>query len=113
MCVGSSFDAHYGWTNEYSDHAEKYIYRGFTSSVLKYDHENTEWRLGVYDNPFIYAIYNGSEAYPFGTLYWYIFNDTCKKIEPSLVLSKDVHKVSLNFNSCNTNTEFNCADGTW
>ena len=113
MCVGSSFDAHYSWTNEYSNLSEKYVFRGFTGSVLKYEQEYTEWRLSLFDNPFIYATYNGSEPYPFGTFNWYIFNDTCKKVEPSLIISKNVNKMPLNFNGCNTNNEFNCADGTW
>ena len=103
LCRGSSFDAHYGWTGEYSQGTELYTFNGFKTSFLQYDSEKSHWKLTTDANSATYAILNGSSIYPFGTQKWYIFNDTCQS-EP---------RSFLNFNGCNTYNEFNCLDGTW
>ena len=79
LCYGSSFDAHYGWTGEFSNNTEIYYFRGFADSLLNYDPIKSEWKLSLYTNPTIYATCNES-TYPFGTLNWYFFNDTCQRI---------------------------------
>ena len=102
----TKFDAHYGWTGQYSEDSEMYYFRGFKTSLLKYNQSGNEWRLTLYTNPSIYGINNQSENhYPFGEREWYFFNtNTQRKVEIKRI---------LNLNPCNPVSEFNCADGTW
>ena len=99
------------------DKEELYNFRGFSSSLLNYDLNKSEWKLTLYSNPNIYATCNESNypssIYPFGKFNWYFFGDTCKHIEPEKVLAKNVYKLPINFNACDPNSEFNCEDGTW
>ena len=79
-----------------------------------FDKKASQWKLSLYSNPNVYAILNGSDvSYPFGTHDWYIFNDTCKYIGLDKTIRPNIFKMPLNFNGCNPNIEFNCADGTW
>ena len=112
LCIGSAFDAHYGWTGDFSPDSEIYYFRGVTQSLLEYDNENSEWRLSVYGNPSIYATTNES-VYPFGTMNWYFYGDTCQQIGAENVIEDGVYKLPINFNGCDPNKEFNCRDGTW
>ena len=112
LCSGSSFDQHYYWSGEYSKNTELYYFRGFSSSLLRYDPKKNEWKLTMYSNPNIYATCNES-IYPFGTLNWYFFGDTCTQIEQENILAKNVHKLMISFNACDDNNEFTCSDGTW
>ena len=112
LCYGSSFDAHYGWTGEYSENTEIYYFRGFSNSLLVYDQQKSEWKLTLYSNPNIYATCNES-TYPFGMLNWYFFNDTCQRIGSEQTVAKNVYRLPINFNGCNSNYEYNCLDGTW
>ena len=112
LCYGSSFDAHYGWTGEYSENSEIYYFRGFSNSLLVYDQLKSEWKLTLYSNPNIYATCNES-TYPFGMLNWYFFNDTCQRVGSEQTVAKNVYRLPINFNGCNSNYEYNCLDGTW
>ena len=105
-------DEHYGWTGKYIENTEIYDFRGFSNSLLTYDVDKSEWKLILYTNPNIYATCNES-FYPFGTLNWYFYGDTCQQIGSENVVAKNVYKLPINFNACNPNTDFNCADGTW
>ena len=78
LCDGSSFDAHYGMTTEYSKGTEIYFFRGFENSLLQYNDDKSEWKLSLYSKPSIYAIFNGTATYPFGVQKWFVFNDACK-----------------------------------
>ena len=116
LCDGSSFDAHYGMTTEYSKGTEIYFFRGFENSILQYNNDKSEWKLSLYSKPSIYAIFNGTATYPFGVQKWFVYNDTCKyesEDELESTQTKKNHKLSFNFNACHPNEEFNCADGTW
>ena len=112
LCFGSTFDAHYGWTGDYSPNTEIYYFRGVTQSLLSYDTEKSEWRLSNYGNPSIYATTNES-VYPFGTMNWYFHGDTCQRISAENMVAENVYKLPINFNGCDPNSEFNCRDGTW
>ena len=103
---GTKFDAHYGWTGQNSEDSEIYYFRGFKTSLLKYNQSGNEWRLTLYTDPSIYGIHNQSaNHYPFGEKNWYFFNtNTQRKVEIKRI---------LNLNPCNPVSEFNCADGTW
>ena len=107
MCHGSSFDAFYVWTGKFSQGSDVYYFKGFTNSQLTYDKQKSEWKLTNYQNLQFYATSNDT-IYPFGTRTWYIHNDTCQNKNYG-----SVQKVKLNFNVCDPNEEFNCADGTW
>ena len=95
------------------DKEELYNFRGFSSSLLNYDSNNSEWKLTLYSNPNIYATCNESTIYPFGTFNWYFYGETCKQIGKKNIMTNNVYKFPINFNACDPNTEFNCADGTW
>ena len=106
MPIETAFDAHYGWTGQYSEGSEMYFFRGFKTSLLKYNQSNKEWRLTLYTDSSIYGIHNQSEnQYPFGKRNWYFINTNNQK--------QFEIKRSLNLNPCNPVSEFNCADGTW
>ena len=105
LCDGSSFDAHFGMTSEYSKNTEIYFFRGFQNSLLEYRYKTSMWIMTLYTNPSIYATFNGTATYPFGVQKWNIFNDTCKQ--------KTNEESILNFNACHPKDEYNCADGTW
>ena len=105
LCEGTSFDAHYGMINEYSENTEIYFFRGFQNSLLKYYNQIDKWKLTFYTNPTMYATFNGTATYPFGEQKWNIFNDTCKH--------KTYDYLTLNFNACHPKNEYNCVDGTW
>ena len=110
LCKGSSFDAHYGLSNEYYNQTENYQFSGFKSSLINYDFDKLEWKLGIYDNPLVCATYNGTSLYPFGSNDWYVYNDTCKDVDK---FGKEMNKMMLNLNACDPNSEYNCVDGTW
>ena len=76
-----------------------YYFRGFSSSLLSYDPKKSEWKLTKYSNPNIYATCNES-IYPFGTLNWYFYEDTCRQIliEPEKIVAKNVYKLPISFN---------------
>jgi hypothetical protein len=114
LCIGSSFDADYGWTGETSEDSEKYSFRGFSKSIVVWKPTKMEWRLILYSSPNIYATCNetGSEGYPFGTLRWYFFNDTCPRIGETETVADNIYKLDISFTAC-SDDEFNCRDGTW
>ena len=97
---------HYSFTKEYSSNTEIYTFRGFKSSIIYYDADASEWRLSLYSKPSVFATYNGTDLYPFGSNDWYVYNDTCKDY-------KEVNVININMNACDPETEFNCKDGTW
>ena len=101
---------HYSFTKEYSSNTEIYTFRGFKSSIIYYDADASEWRLSIYSKPSIFATYNGTNLYPFGSNDWYVYNDTCKDI---IKYNKEVNIMNMNMNACDPETEFNCKDGTW
>ena len=73
LCSTSSLDQYYGWVTEKQD------IRGFTNTALKFDNLANNWKLTLYDNPNIYAIFNETNVeIPFGKHFWYVFNDTCE-----------------------------------
>ena len=78
--------------------------------MIHYDHGASEWRLLAYGKPSVFATYNGTATYPFGSNDWYVYNDTCKKINE---YNKEINIMTLNLNACDPNTEFNCLDGVW
>ena len=97
-----------------SNAAPKHSFSGFTSTIMKWNESNSEWRLSVYGNSLTYAICNETGLdYPFGDHKWYIFNDECQYFGSEQKISKNAYKLTLNFNGCNTKDEFNCKDGTW
>ena len=110
LCYGSSFDVHYSFTKEFSSNTEIYTFRGFKSSIIYYDADASEWRLSLYSKPSVFATYNGTDLYPFGSNDWYVYNDTCKDI---IKYNKEVNIMNFNMNACDPETEFNCKDGTW
>ena len=105
LCEGSSFDAHFGMTSEYDKRTEIYSFIGFQNSFLEYHFETSAWKLTLYSNPSIYATFKGTAIYPFGVQTWNVFNDSCNQ--------KTNTELSLNFNACHSEDEYNCADGTW
>ena len=78
--------------------------------MIHYDNDASEWRLLAYGKPSVFATYNGTATYPFGSNDWYVYNDTCKDINE---YDKEINIMTLNLNACDPNTEFNCLDGTW
>ena len=95
------------------ENTELYYFRGFSTSLLTYDEQKSEWKLMLYDNPNIYATCNESIGYPLGMLNWYFFGDTCEQVRPEQTVAKNVYKSPINFNGCHPNHEYNCRDGTW
>ena len=89
-----------------------YYFRGFSNSLLSFDKDRSEWKLTLDSNSETYATCNESIKYPFGTHNWYFYNDNCKSTESEYSSDKDVLKLPINFNGCNSE-EFNCADGSW
>jgi hypothetical protein len=97
LCYGSTFDAHYGWTG-LRNQSEKYSFRGFSKSMLEWDQRNMEWKLFLYNNPLIYATCNESgEGYPFGTLSWHFFNDTCPRAGVAETVAPNIYKFQISF----------------
>ena len=91
-----------------------YYFRGFSSSLLSYDQQTSEWKLTTYSNPNIYATCNESRSmYPFGMLNWYFFGDTCTNKEPDKIMAENACKMTISFDACDENNEFTCGDGTW
>ena len=78
--------------------------------MIYYDVDASEWKLVTYSKPSVFATYNGTAIYPFGSNDWYIHNDTCKETNK---YNKEINIMTLNLNACDPNREFNCIDGTW
>ena len=104
LCSTSSFDTHYGWPWFLKDDAVSFL--GFEKSILKWNSLTNEWKINIYDNPYIYAYLNGSFGSVFGTSNWHFINDTCEEIEGNVFTSQ------LSFSRC-MEDEFSCEDGTW
>ena len=97
LCYGTSFDQHFGWTPTRDPVTEQYSFRGFSKSIMKWNAENNEWRLTLYQNENIYGICNETtgQFYPFGIYNWYFFNDTCSRDEP--IQGKATYKFPISF----------------
>ena len=50
LCFGSQFDAHFGWTGEFSNDSMLYSFRGFSKSILKWNSNEHQWILSLYGN---------------------------------------------------------------
>ncbi len=81
---------------------DRHSFRGFKDTMLRFDQENTQWRMDLYSTEEAYATTN-AEDYPFGIHEWEIVGDPCYNKGNATV-------VSLNINACNE-SEFNCNDG--
>ena len=73
---------------------------------MKWNSVTNEWKIRIYDNPYIYASLNGSFGSAFGTSKWHFINDTCEEIEGNVFTTK------LGFSRC-MEDEFSCEDGMW
>ena len=105
LCSFSHFDTHYAWaTDKLSDSP-----RGFRNS---FGDVKNGFKIILYNNPYTYAILNGSNLNPLGTKYWIIYNDTCKNNDQGSLIAENTHRLLLSFTACGLN-EFNCNDGTW
>ena len=116
LCSTSSFDLLYGWTESLSSKSKKFEFNGYTStSNLIWDEEISEWKIVHLNNPYIFATCNQTESsvpFPIGIHHWYIFNDTCDKVEKVNTINQNIHVRDLSFSGCNFE-EFTCQDGTW
>ena len=116
LCASSSLDTFYGLTEEskLQKSAEKFSFRGFSNSLLKWNESYQEWQISIYEDKNIYASCNESKSnhpFPIGVNNWYIFNDTCDDIENDQMVGKNIYKLPLSFVACNPN-QYTCEDGT-
>lgn len=102
FCETTSFDVKYSWTEEKTNNY--YTFRGYQNTMMYFDADIEQWKLEIYSRPEVFATVNSTE-YPFGTMQWHVYNDSCSEEE----VSEEV--VELNVNTC-TSGEFNCEDGT-
>ena len=80
LCYGTSFDKHFSWTGEKTEH---YFFQGFSNSIIEWKDDQKEWRLTLNQNKSIYGVCNETQGlYPFGTFDWHFFNDTCQMETP-------------------------------
>ena len=77
LCNPTLFDSNYGWTGEVSGQQEKYTFRGYRSSDMKFDEETNQWMITTKLKETALATTNSTLGYPMGTHYWYFYNDTC------------------------------------
>ena len=122
LCQTSKFDFEYSWTGEYSDEqANRYAFVGVRNEgFLFWDDSQKYWKLENIKDKTIFAILNKTEnslvteaaqySYPFGTNFWYIFNDNCKN--QGVEVAPNTYKTKMSFNACKEDM-FNCHDGTW
>ena len=71
------FDSNYGWTGEVSGEQEKFTFRGYRYSDMKFDEENNQWVITTKLKETALATTNSTLGYPMGTHYWYFYNDGC------------------------------------
>ena len=94
---------------------DKYEFRGFTNSILRWNETFNEWKIILYNDPHIYATCNATNSIfplPIGICDWYFFNDTCDDIKEEQMIRTDIYKLPLSFSRCNPK-EFTCMDGSW
>ena len=77
LCNPTIFDSNYGWTGEFSGKQEKFTFRGYRSSDMKFDEETNQWMITTKLKDSALATTNSTIGYPMGTHYWYFYNDTC------------------------------------
>ena len=77
LCNPTLFDSNYGWTGEVSGEQEKYTFRGYRSSDMRFDEETNQWMITTKLKETALATTNSTLGYPMGTHYWYFYNDTC------------------------------------
>ena len=88
LCYGTSFDKHFSWTGEKTEH---YYFQGFSNSIIEWKDDQKEWRLTLNQNKSIYGVCNETQGlYPFGTFNWHFFNDTCQ-VETPIYGSQSLH----------------------
>ena len=93
LCQYSHFDTHYAWaTDKLSDSP-----RGFRNS---FGDVKNGFKIILYNNPYTYAILNGSNLNPLGTKYWIIYNDTCKNNDLGSLIAENTHRLLLSFTAC-------------
>ena len=113
LCQKSNFDFEYSWTGECSDEqAKKYTFVGVRNEgFLFWDDSKKYWKLENINDKTIFAILNETEkSYPFGTHFWYVYNDNCKN--EGVEVAPNTYKTEISFNACKEDM-FNCRDGTW
>ena len=113
LCQKSTFDIEYSWTGEYTNKkTKKYTFVGVgNGGFLFWDDSQKHWKLENIEDKKIFAILNETESsYPFGTHFWYIFNDNCKNL--GVAVAPNTYRTELSFNVCKEDM-FNCHDGTW
>ena len=83
------------------DH-DHYKFTGYTNSFVKFNYTgNEEWSIrfyGEYGDNSTYATIVGPD-YPIGTLMWKIVSPSSNRT------------VEMDFNACQEDSEYNCADG--
>ena len=115
LCQKSNFAFEYSWSGKYADEqAKMYTFVGVRNdrgnSFLFWDDSQKHWKLENV-NKATYAILNETEDYyPFGTHFWYVFNDNCKN--DGIEVAPNTYKTKMSFHACKEDM-FNCLDGTW
>ena len=75
-----------------------YHFNGYTDTKMYFHNDIKVWRLELLSDQSIYAT-TKSLDYPFGTHIW------------DIVLPDSQSTLTLNLNSCQSKSEFNCNDG--
>ena len=101
-----------GLGNTLINKQKKYTFVGVgNGGFLFWDDSQKHWKLENIEDKKIFAILNETESsYPFGTHFWYIFNDNCKNL--GVAVAPNTYRTELSFNVCKEDM-FNCHDGTW
>ena len=73
---------------------------GFQNSIIRWNRFARQWKMSIYDDPYVYATLNGTFESIFGENLWHLTNDTCG------------YTSILSFSRCQTD-EFICQDGAW
>ena len=92
------FDRHYGWPWYFESNSTAFL--GFKSTIIRWNSFTRQWKISLYNNPYVYATLNGSFESIFGENLWYFTNSTCGVTS------------YLSFSRC-MRDEFICLDGTW
>jgi len=100
LCYGSIFDLEYTLSETLHDE-QKYVFHGFTDSIISYDAGQNGWILQSLRRPQTYAT-TPTQDYPLGGQEWTVYNDLC---------GQNGTEVVLNLNACDDD-DFNCADGS-
>ena len=59
LCYGTSFDKHFSWTGEKTEH---YYFQGFSNSIIEWKDDQKEWRLTLNQNKSIYGVCNETQG---------------------------------------------------